>query len=150
MDTTTLPRTGEILVDDELPTHARRFVHEAGDRATRGVTLRLDDGSTIDLPEALSEFVMNVLHGLSHGGISVRTFPPELTTTSAAEILGVSRPTLMKWVKQGRLPSHLVGSHHRFNREDVLALHRQLRADHDDAFAGLRTVDEELASTETE
>ena len=53
--------------------------------------------------------------------------PKELTTTAAAKLLGVSRPTLMKWVGEGRLASHKVGRHTRFESEDVLRLKEQRR-----------------------
>lgn len=140
----TLLRDGAIFVDDGLRAEAGRFVRDAGDRAARRVLLTLQDGSAVALPEDLSAFVADVLEAVSHGGVSVRMFPPELTTTAAAEILGVSRPTLMKWVRGGRLASHDVGSHHRFDADDVLALAGRLRAERDVAFAALRGVDEEL------
>ena len=43
-----------------------------------------------------------------------------LRTTAAAEMLGISRPTLLKLVREGELPSHKVGAHHRFLLNDVL------------------------------
>ena len=59
--------------------------------------------------------------------MTLGSMPKELTTTAAAKLLGVSRPTLMKWVGEGRLASHKVGRHTRFESEDVLRLKEQRR-----------------------
>lgn len=51
--------------------------------------------------------------------ITVGTVAEDLTTTVAAHRLGMSRPTLMKHIRAGDIPSHRVGSHTRLRREDV-------------------------------
>jgi excisionase family DNA binding protein len=45
--------------------------------------------------------------------------PKEMTTTQAAEFLDVSRPFVIKLVKQGELPCRLVGKHRRIPTEAV-------------------------------
>ena len=67
--------------------------------------------------------------------------PEKLSSTSAAELLGVSRPTLMKWAKEGRINSFKVGTHTRFNRDDVLALKRSMEKNRNDAFEELRAFE---------
>ena len=70
--------------------------------------------------------------------------PTEMTSTTAADALGVSRPTLMKLVNDGLLPSRKVGAHHRFTHADVTALAEARRADRLAAFAQLRELDDAL------
>ena len=45
-----------------------------------------------------------------------------ISPNEAAEILGVSRPTVVRWAAEGLLTDHLVGAHHRFALAEVLAL----------------------------
>jgi len=45
----------------------------------------------------------------------------EMTPPQAAEYLGVSRPHVVKLVKEGVLPHHMVGAHYRIPTRAVLA-----------------------------
>lgn len=68
-----------------------------------------------------------VLHE-TEGDIRTPTVEP-VTPEEAAALLGVSRPTVVRWASEGLLVDHMVGTHHRFDRADVLVL-RQKRLDH--------------------
>ncbi|WP_323138049.1 helix-turn-helix domain-containing protein [Nocardia sp. alder85J] len=44
-----------------------------------------------------------------------------LTSQQAADLLGVSRPTVKRWIERGELPAELVGKRfHRLRLDDVL------------------------------
>lgn len=81
------------------------------------------------LPPALGKLLAQVIEAMAAGHtVMIGSLPEELSTSVAAQQLGVSRPTLMKMIRQGDIPSHKVGSHHRLKAADVLALKRDRRA----------------------
>ena len=55
---------------------------------------------------------------------SLKPFPKEMTTTEAADFLDVSRPFVIKLIKQRELPCRLVGKHRRIP-SDALVKHRE-------------------------
>ena len=55
------------------------------------------------------------------------------STTEAASMIGVSRPTLMKLIEAGALESEMVGTHHRIPAEAIVAYQRARQASHDRA-----------------
>jgi excisionase family DNA binding protein len=97
------------------------------------------------VPPELAAIVARVVEILAAGGtVTVGAMPPELTTTTAARMLGISRPTLMKMVKRGEIPSHRVGSHTRLLPDDVLAARDRMLDERRSAFEKLRDLDEAL------
>lgn len=92
--------------------------------ARSGEPLRLVDaeGRPIDVPGQLVLMLRAVVEQLRAGnGVSVASLRAELTTVEAAEMLGVSRPHLVKLLDQGAMPHRMVGSHRRVRLVDVLA-----------------------------
>jgi excisionase family DNA binding protein len=92
--------------------------------ARSGQSIRLvdTDGNPIDVPGELLAMLRAVVEQLSAGnGVSVASLHAELTTVEAAEMLGVSRPHLVKLLEQGAMPHRMVGSHRRVRLVDVLA-----------------------------
>lgn len=97
------------------------------------------------LPTDLAAILGKVVEVMANGGtITIGTLPEELSTTVAAEQLGVSRPTLMKLIRTGELPAHKVGSHHRVKAADVLAAKRARLEHQRRAFDELRELEDEL------
>lgn len=70
-----------------------------------------------------AETMSSLLRAIGSGRtVTIGALPDELTTTVAAQQIGVSRPTLMKWIRDGELPAHKVGSHTRVKTSDLIAL----------------------------
>lgn len=108
------------------------------------LVLRGPDGSEIELPDRIQKMLLGTLAAVAETGeASVGRVPEELTSTVAAEMLGVSRPTLMKWVGEGRIASFKVGSHTRFKRGDVFALREERTKERRAAFTALRESDQD-------
>jgi excisionase family DNA binding protein len=125
----TLATREDLAADPAVRRDAVHVVEETGDREVRRVLLELDDGTTAHVPPALTGALMTFLHAAADGAeIGIQTVAADLTTTGAARLLDISRPTLMKLVGRGELPAHRVGSHTRLHRDDVLALRERRRA----------------------
>ncbi|EYT49857.1 helix-turn-helix domain-containing protein [Brachybacterium muris] len=115
----------------ERITVSDRIIDEARDTpVTTGSTLvlRSAEGADIELPADLQRILLHTLASIAGDNqVTIGRMPEELTSTVAAELLGVSRPTLMKWARAGEIESFTVGSHTRFQRDEVLRV-RALRA----------------------
>lgn len=84
----------------------------------------------VELTEQLHAILKQVVHALSHGqSISILTRDQEISTQQAAEILGLSRPTVVRLIDEGELAAHVPGAVRRKLRlADVLAYRVELRA----------------------
>ncbi|MFI6041230.1 helix-turn-helix domain-containing protein [Nocardia sp. NPDC051321] len=123
--------------------------HVAAEEDRAGVLIGLRGGDTVEMPAELSSLIGQVLDLVSRGcTVTVASVPNELTTTTAAKILGMSRPTLMKLIKDGALPAHKVRSHTRLLSKDVFAFKQQQSAEQRLAFEDLRRLEDELGLVE--
>lgn len=79
--------------------------------------------------DALNQVISRVLRALAQGqSIDIQPVPRDLTTTVAAQRIGISRPMLMKAIRSGELPAHKVGSHFRIRPEDADTFRKNLLA----------------------
>lgn len=98
------------------------------------------------LPPELAQLLARVVETVAKGGtVTVETIPEELTTTAAAGMLGISRPTLMKMVKHGEIPAHKVGTHTRLRTDDVVNVKQRRLEKRREAFEELRQLEDDLA-----
>ncbi|AWR87996.1 helix-turn-helix domain-containing protein [Meiothermus taiwanensis] len=85
-----------------------------------GKTLRLD-GHSLELTPELVEILRQLLEPLARGEpVHILPLEAELSTQQAAEILGVSRPHLIRLLEEGKIPHRKVGTHRRVQAKDVL------------------------------
>ena len=83
----------------------------------------------IEAQRALNQVISRVLRALAQGqSIDIQPVPRDLTTTVAAQRIGISRPMLMKAIRSGELPAHKVGSHFRIRPEDADTFRKNLLA----------------------
>jgi excisionase family DNA binding protein len=95
------------------------------------------------VPEELSGIMARILRIVASGGtVTIGSMPEELTTSTAAEQLGISRPTLMKMIDRGEIHAHKVGSHTRLRTSDVLAFRIERQARRRKAFEELRAQED--------
>ncbi|PRY11388.1 helix-turn-helix domain-containing protein [Kineococcus rhizosphaerae] len=110
-----LPELAELLV-----------AHPSG-------TLSLKVGRrSVELPPELATALRETVQALAHGeAVTLTPHEALLTTQEAADVLGVSRPTLVRLLESGALPHTKPGVHRRVRLEDVLdyaEAHRRGRA----------------------
>jgi excisionase family DNA binding protein len=97
-------------------------------RAVRGrrgsLALQLPDGTSVPLPRALVEVLRASADELADGH-AVTVLPSEvsLTPSEAAELLGLSRPFVVRLLDEGEIPSERLprSRHRRVLLSDVLA-----------------------------
>jgi len=105
----------------------------------------MSNGETRELPSELSKIINLAFQALAaNGSVTVATLPDELTSNTAAEVLGVSRPTLLKLAKDGKINSFKVGTHSRFKREEVLAFKAEREAARRKALEELLDIEDQL------
>ena len=102
--------------EEEQIAELRRLVQEGSAK------LVAPDGRQIELPHTIHELLLTILKNLQAGkAVSIVPEHQELTTQRAANILGVSRPFLVRLVEEDEIPFHMVGSHRRIYLQDLLA-----------------------------
>lgn len=87
-----------------------------------------DEHDRIELPREVHQALRQVVAAL-HAGKAVTVAPQSmtLTTQQAADLLGVSRPTVVRLINSGELAAERVGNRHRLVLDDVLAYREDRR-----------------------
>jgi excisionase family DNA binding protein len=78
-------------------------------------------GEVHPLPHSVYEVLRDAVHELAQGGsVTIMPMHSYVTTQRAADILGVSRPHLVKLLEREDIPYHKVGKHRRIRLLDLL------------------------------
>lgn len=100
-----------------LAAHAKR----GGEREPRYYLVGNDEGEQVELPRPIYEALLLVADALASGkAVTVAPEATLLTTQQAADILGVSRPTVVRLIDGGELPSERHGNRRRIRLGDLL------------------------------
>lgn len=88
------------------------------------------DGRQVELPEAFHRVLLQVIEAMKAGkAVTVAPQSQLLTTQQAADLLGVSRPTVVKLIDEGALPALVPGKSRRMIKLDDLLEYRERRRD---------------------
>lgn len=99
----------------------------------------------IGLPPPVARKVAVLLAAYADGqNPSVLAPDEEMTTQQAADLLGLSRPTVVKMMDEGRLPYHKPGAHRRVRRADLEAFQVSFRRDQRAALAKLSALGQKM------
>lgn len=84
------------------------------------------DGVKIELTPSFRRFLVRIAQELQESkALALVPLMQELSTKGAADLLGVSRPFVVRECEAKRLPFHFVGTHRRLLLKDVLAYNEQ-------------------------
>lgn len=118
------------LPSEESADQLGTFVRQLERFANRQATLISASAEEVVLPEQLFDVLKRVAGELAAGrGVTVMPRDMQLTTQQAADLLGVSRPTLIRLLEQGRISFQLVGRHRRILLADLERYREQARAE---------------------
>ncbi len=99
----------------------------------------------VAIPASAARLLMQVLDEMGRGN-AVKIIPveAELTTQQAADLLNVSRPTLIQMLDSGELAFRRVGTHRRIRTQSLMAHKSKLQAERRAALAALSAYDQEI------
>jgi len=98
----------------------------------------------IKIPLSALRLLGDILKAMGQGKlISIVPVATEVTTQSAAEMLGCSRPHLVKLLEEEKIPFTKVGKHRRIKLDDVLSYRQQMKEEQKKNIIDIMNADEE-------
>jgi len=121
--------------DSELAATASREIARA---AKASISVRLEDGSDLQLPKAVTPLLVKILTEMAQGNaVTLIPLHAELTTQEAANLLNISRPHLNKMLEAGELAHHKVGTHRRVKFKDLEAFREKREKERQESLSDL-------------
>ena len=110
--------------------------------------LRLLDGpskGTIKLPAPAVHMLIRILDVMAQGNaVTLTPVRTELTTQEAADMLNISRPSLIELLYHGKIKFRKVGTHRRILFDDLISYKRSIDAARRATLEELAAYDQEL------
>jgi excisionase family DNA binding protein len=98
----------------------------------------------IKIPLSALRLLSDILKAMGEGKlISIVPMAAEVTTQAAAELLGCSRPHLVKLLEEGKIVFTKVGKHRRIKFEDVMNYKQELKRQQKENIIDIMNADEE-------
>lgn len=139
----TLPSQAEAILAKETSRLLAPLV-----RSAEPLRLRmLDDpaAGTVYLPAEAVRMLVRILEEMARGNaVTLIPVHAELTTQEAADMLNISRPSLIQLLDDGKIEFRRVGTHRRVRFEALIAYKRCADAERRAALAELAAYDQEL------
>ncbi len=103
------------------------------------------DGERTHLPQEVYEVLKHVVRVMAAGkAVTVAPHNLQLTTQEAADLLGVSRPTIVRLLERGDLPFTRPNRHRRVQLMDILDYQRRARTKRQAALRTMVEISEDL------
>jgi excisionase family DNA binding protein len=98
----------------------------------------------IKIPLNALKLLAKILKETSHGKtISIVPIATEITTQAAAELIGCSRPHLIKLLENGKIRFTKIGKHRRIKYQDVLEYKKKVKTEQRKLLVEIMKADEE-------
>lgn len=95
-------------------------------------------GETIELSQSMADLLVQVARAMRQGlAVTIAPHGTRLTTQEAADMLGISRSTLVRMLEAGEIPFERVRRHRRLCLSDVLEFQRRQRRAADEALGDM-------------
>lgn len=105
----------------------------------------------IKLPKFALNLLAVVLRTISEGhSVSIVSGASEITTQAAAEIIGCSRPFLVKLLDEGKIEHTKIGRHRRLKVDDVLQFKKTMKVAQKNLLIEIMKADEESGLYDTQ
>jgi len=135
MTTAALPprnaRTGPVAPTEHDSRLARESSRRLSPYTKQNLKVRIydGDGPDIELPAAAVELLVHLLSQMAEGNaVTLMPIHAELTTEQASDLLGVSRPFLVKALDERQIPYRKVGTHRRVLFVDLMRYKEAMNA----------------------
>ncbi len=147
MSQTLLPQTLPSETDVHLAKETSRLLAPRTRSTTplsvRVVGARKDD--TLRIPASAVKMLVRILEEMARGNaVTLIPVHAELTTQEAADVLNISRPSLIQLLDEGRIEYRKVGTHRRVRFESLMSYKRHTDAERRAALAELAAYDQEI------
>ena len=104
----------------------------------------------IRVPISALRLLAKILMELSRGNpISIVPVATEITTQAAAELIGCSRPHMVRLLEEGKIPFTKVGKHRRIKYEDLAKFKKEMKIRQRNKIQELMRLDEESGLYDT-
>jgi excisionase family DNA binding protein len=100
---------------------------------------------TLQLPAPAVQMLVRILEEMARGNaVTLIPVHAELTTQEAADMLNISRPSLIQLLDERKMEYRKVGTHRRVRFDALMAYKRQADAERRAALAELAAYDQEI------
>ncbi len=104
----------------------------------------------ITVPTMALQLLTRILKDLGEGRpVQIVPIAAEMTTQAAAEMLGCSRPHVVKLLEQGKIPFTKIGKHRRIRYEDVMKYRQAMKEAQKQHLKDMMRDDEEAGLYDT-